>query len=93
MTITKRLFVDNLPRSVTGQQVRALFAAHGEVRDVRLLTNGDGETPRGAAIVELTVESAEAAARALDGADVEGRELRVLPARSASPPSASSGER
>lgn len=76
--MSNRIFVDNLPFTATEQTIRTLFAEHGEVHAVTLLTNGDGKTPRGAAFVEMPSDAAASAIDALDGFDLDGRNLRVI---------------
>jgi RNA recognition motif-containing protein len=59
--------------------VRSLFAAHGEVLSVALITDKMTGRPRGFGFVEM--ENAEAAIAALNGKEFEGRALVVNEAR------------
>jgi RNA recognition motif-containing protein len=72
-----RLYVGNLPFSATDESVRALFAAHGTVEKVSLITDRDTGRPRGFGFVEMSSADAARAIQALNGTDFGGRALRV----------------
>jgi len=57
--------------------VRALFAAHGSVEKVSLITDRDTGRPRGFGFVEMSNADASRAMQALNGKDFEGRTLKV----------------
>jgi len=74
----KKLYVGNLPFSATEESLRELFEQHGPTVSVRVITDRETGRSRGFGFVEFENESnAEKALRALDGADMEGRSLRV----------------
>ena len=75
----KKLYVGNLPFSATEEEVRNMFAAHGEVMSVALISDKMTGRPRGFGFVEM--EGAEAAAAALNGKEMNGRALIVNEAR------------
>ncbi|MFZ0731534.1 MAG: RNA-binding protein [Candidatus Sulfotelmatobacter sp.] len=76
------IFVGNLDITVTEQQLREIFAAHGTVETVTLVVDRDTGEPRGIAFVEMTqAAGAEAATAALDGMLLNGRAIRVNEAR------------
>jgi RNA recognition motif-containing protein len=75
-TVTK-LFVGNLPFTATEASVRTLFAAHGTVETVALITDRDTGRPRGFGFVEVSSADASRAIDALNGKDFEGRALKV----------------
>ena len=78
----KRVFVGNLPFSATEDELRALFAAHGEVSSVEIVKDKFTERSRGFAFVEMaTDEGANAAVAALNQHDMGGRPLTVNEAR------------
>jgi RNA recognition motif-containing protein len=77
----KKIYVGNLPFSATEDQVRTLFAEHGEVESVALITDRETGRPRGFGFVEMAPDAADAAIKALDGKDMDGRNLRVNEAR------------
>jgi RNA recognition motif-containing protein len=73
-----RLFVGNLSFGTTQADLEAAFAAAGEVREVAIPVDRTTGQPRGFAFV--TMANAEGAANAisqLNGATVDGREIRV----------------
>jgi len=76
------IFVGNLDITVTEQQLREVFAAHGAVQAVTIIVDRDTGEPRGIAFVEMTqATEAEAAMAALDGMLLNGRAMRVNEAR------------
>jgi RNA recognition motif-containing protein len=77
----KKIYVGNLPFSATEDQVRTLFAEHGEVESVALITDRETGRPRGFGFVEMAPDAADAAINALGGKDMGGRNLRVNEAR------------
>lgn len=78
----KNLYVGNLAFTTTEHELRALFATHGAVERVRIVTDQQTGRPRGFAFVEMTdpVE-ADKACVALSGTSVGGRALKVNVAR------------
>jgi RNA recognition motif-containing protein len=78
-----RLYVGNLSWNTTQESLRAAFEADGRsVKDVLIMTDRETGRSRGFAFVEMnSKQDAEAAIRALDGADVDGRQIKVNEAR------------
>jgi RNA recognition motif-containing protein len=74
-----KLYVGNLSFTATEQGVRALFAAHGSVEKVSLISDRDTGRPRGFGFVEMS--NADAAIQALNGKEFEGRALKVSEAQ------------
>jgi cold-inducible RNA-binding protein len=74
----KNIFVGNLSFGATDEAVRSLFATHGTVERVNIVTDRDTGQPRGFGFVEMT-DDAEAgrAIAALNGKDLDGRALNV----------------
>ena len=77
--MAQKIYVGNLPFTTTEDVIRELFSQHGEVTSVSLITDRDTGRPRGFGFVEM--DNAEAAIRALDGYELEGRNLKVNEAR------------
>jgi len=74
----RRLFVGNLPYSITEVELKDFFAARWTVIEARVVTDRDSGRSRGFGFVEL--DSEEAAAEAISGMDGEelgGRRLAV----------------
>ena len=75
--MTQRIYVGNLPYTATEDEVRQLFANHGEVTDCSLPIDRETGRPRGFGFVEMETEDATKAMQALDGHNFGGRTLRV----------------
>ena len=75
----KRIYVGNLPFSTTEDELRGIFAEHGEVSSVNLITDRETGRPRGFGFVEM--EGADAAINALNQTEMGGRTLTVNEAR------------
>lgn len=72
-----KLYVGNLPFTATDESVRTLFARHGTVERVALITDRETGQPRGFGFVEMPNADAARAMQALNGADCDGRALKV----------------
>jgi RNA recognition motif-containing protein len=77
-----KLYVGNLPFTATEESVRALFAPHGTVEKLSLISDRDTGRPRGFGFVEMSNGDAARAMQALNGQDFEGRTLRINEAQS-----------
>jgi RNA recognition motif-containing protein len=74
----KKIYVGNLPFTSTEDELRTLFARHGSVDSVSVITDRETGRPRGFAFVEMSEANAAAdAIKALDGTQLGGRALRV----------------
>jgi RNA recognition motif-containing protein len=81
--LNKKLYVGNLPFTITEDELRKLFEEHGAVDRVSVITDRETGRPRGFAFVEMHEDAgATSASRALDGRSVGGRALRVNEATS-----------
>lgn len=77
-----KLFVGNLPYSVTEEQLREIFAEHGEIVDLKLIIDRMSGRSKGIAFVEYSAkEMADKAIEAVHGMDLDGRSLIVNVAR------------
>jgi RNA recognition motif-containing protein len=83
--MTKSLYVGNLPWSATEEEVRSLFAAHGTVNSVKLVSDRETGRARGFGFVEMDASDASGAMEALDGTSFGGRTLRVNEAQPKAP--------
>jgi RNA recognition motif-containing protein len=83
----KRLFVGNLSFQTTQASLEAAFGQDGrKVTSVSVVQDRDTGRSRGFAFVEMATDSdAQAAIKAMDGADVDGRQLRVNEAEERKP--------
>jgi RNA recognition motif-containing protein len=72
-----KIYVGNLPFSATEESVRALFAQHGTVEAVSLISDRETGRPRGFGFVEMSRGDAARAIQNLNGQDMDGRPLKV----------------
>lgn len=73
----KKIYVGNLPFSATEAEVNELFSKHGTVHSVALITDRDTGRPRGFGFVEMDDDAAQTAIQALNGYEMDGRDLKV----------------
>jgi cold-inducible RNA-binding protein len=77
-----KLYVGNLSFSTGEAELRELFAPHGTVTDVHLVTDRMSGQSRGFAFVTMgNRHEGQAAITALEGHEVDGRNLTVNEAR------------
>ena len=83
----KRLYVGNLSWDTTEETLRGAFEADGRgVSEVHIMMDRDTGRPRGFGFVEMANDQdAQAAIGALDGTDLDGRDLRVNEAQERKP--------
>lgn len=76
------IYVGNLPREATEDDLRKAFEAFGEVTSAKIITDKFTGDPRGFGFVEMSNNTeAQSAISGLDGKDLKGRTLRVNEAR------------
>ncbi len=84
--MAKKIYVGNLAFSSTEVELEELFAQHGAVSSVSLISDRQTGRPRGFGFVEMeSDDEADAAIEALDGKEFGGRNLRVNEARDRGP--------
>jgi len=80
--VSTKLFVGNLSFNATQEQMQDLFGAHGTVLEVDLIRDKFSGRPRGFGFVTMeSKEGADAAIKALNGKELDGRALTVNEAR------------
>ena len=80
--MAKKLYVGNLPYSVTEEQLREMFSQVGEIADAAVVTDRYTGQSKGFAFVEMVSdEAAQAAIDKFDGQDMDGRAMVVNEAR------------
>ena len=79
--MSKKIYVGNLSFDATEEQVRDLFAEFGTIESLAMINDRDTGRFRGFAFVEMEDSSANAAIKALNGKELDGRELNVNEAR------------
>ena len=81
-----KLFVGNLSWNTEETSLRDMFEAHGEVEDVRIITDRDTGRSRGFGFVTfVNSDDAKNAMEALNGTELDGRNLNVNEARERQP--------
>jgi RNA recognition motif-containing protein len=80
------IYVGNLPKSTTNNELMTLFQQYGTVDQARVIHDRETGESRGFGFVEMPKnEEAEAAMEALNGHDLKGRALVVNEARERTP--------
>jgi cold-inducible RNA-binding protein len=73
-----RLYIGNLPYSMTDEGLEQAFAPHGELTSARVIIDRETGRSRGFGFVEYSNdEQGKAAMEAMDGHELDGRPLRV----------------
>ena len=76
--MAKKLFVGNLPFTMTDDSLMQIFSAHGKVISANVVFDKFSHRSKGFAFVEFeTEDEAKAAMQALDGSEQEGRNIAV----------------
>ena len=76
------IFVGNLPFSATEADLNGLFSEYGTVDSVSIITDRESGRSRGFGFVELAADArSQDAIRDLDGADLQGRNIKVNEAK------------
>ncbi len=77
-----KLYVGNLPYSVTEADLRALFEPAGAIASVAIITDRDTGRPRGLAFVEMAdAAAAQKAITLVNGKTLDNRQLTVNEAK------------
>ncbi len=82
-----RLYVGNLSFDSTEDSIRAAFGSDGRsVSEVTVMMDRDTGRPRGFGFVEMgSSQDAQAAIQALDGSNLDGRDIKVNEAKEREP--------
>lgn len=76
------IYVGNLSYDVTDKQLREVFEAYGEVSSAKVITDRNSGRSKGFGFVEMDNKAeAEAAIEQLDGAEIDGRPVKVNEAK------------
>ena len=80
--MAKKLYVGNLTYGMTDSDLQTLFGPHGTVQSAQVIMDRDTGRSKGFGFVEMeSGEQAQAAIKALNGQDSNGRTLTVNEAR------------
>lgn len=73
----KKLYVGNLPFSISESELRDVFTPYGEIEELAMITDRDTGRPRGFAFVTFASQHAAESALEQNGKDLGGRALKV----------------
>lgn len=80
--MSTNIYVGNLAFNTSSADLENLFAEFGEVTKAQVISDRDTDRSRGFGFVEMaSTEEGAAAISALNGRNVDGRELTVNPAK------------
>ncbi len=78
----RKLYVGNLPYTVTESALSDKFAAYGTVESAKLITDRETGRSKGFGFIEMASDSeAQAAIEKVNGTDYDGRPMKVNEAR------------
>ena len=80
--MTKSLFVGNIPYGAMEQEIKDFFATCGAVHEVKFVMDYRKGRFRGFGFVTMDAGNADKALIRMDGAEFQGRTLKVTPAES-----------
>jgi cold-inducible RNA-binding protein len=76
--MSKKLFVGGLSWNTTDDSLGRAFERHGEVTEAKVINDRDTGRSRGFGFVTFVdADAADSAIHALDGAELDGRTIRV----------------
>ena len=76
------IYVGNLPWSISDDDLQDVFSQYGEVTSAKIISDRDTGQSKGFAFVEMPDQTAGTAAiEALNGSELDGRDIRVNEAR------------
>ena len=79
------IFIGNLAFAVTEAELRTMFEEHGTVNSIQLITDRDTGRSRGFGFIEMDNADADSAIKALNGMDLQGRNIKVNQAEERKP--------
>ena len=78
----RKLYVGNLPFSVTELTLQSTFSQHGTVEAINLIADRDTGQSKGFGFIEMRTDAeANAAISKLNGKELEGRPIKVNEAK------------
>ena len=83
--MAKNIYVGNLSYNSTEDTLRSAFEQYGSVLSARVITDRETGRSRGFGFVEMEDDAAEQAIAGMNGADLDGRQLKVNEARPREP--------
>jgi len=83
--VVKTLYVGNLPWKITEQELSGAFEAHAQVISARIITERETGRAKGFGFVEVEDNDAPKVIKAMNGFNLQGRDLIVNEARPKQP--------
>jgi RNA recognition motif-containing protein len=88
----RKLYVGNLPYSVSEQSLQDTFGQCGTVESVNVITDRDTGQSKGFGFIEMSSDAeAQKAIQELNGSSIDGREIKVNEAKPKAPRGAGGG--
>jgi RNA recognition motif-containing protein len=81
----KNLYVGNLSFDTSEEGLRGQFEQYGTVASAKIITDRETGRSRGFGFVEMDTAGGEAAIQALNGKNIDGRDLKVNEAKPREP--------
>jgi RNA recognition motif-containing protein len=81
----KNLYVGNLSFDTSEEGLRGQFEQYGTVESAKIITDRETGRSRGFGFVEMDTAGGEAAIQALNGKNIDGRDLKVNEAKPREP--------
>lgn len=75
--MSKNIYVGNLSWSTSDSDLHALFSQYGQVNSAHVIEDRETGRSRGFGFVEMDEDGARKSIQALNGADFQGRNLKV----------------
>jgi RNA recognition motif-containing protein len=75
--LATNIYVGNLSWSTSNSDLQALFSQYGQVTSAHVIEDRETGRSRGFGFVEMDEEGARKSIQALNGADFQGRNLKV----------------
>ncbi len=72
-----KLFVGNLPSSLTEEELTSVFKEYGEIQSLKIITDRETGRSRGFGFIEMSDNSARNAMEKLHSSDIQGRQISV----------------
>ena len=77
-----KIYIGNMPYSITSEDLSALFEAHGRVQDAQVITDRETGRSKGFGFIDMPDNSeADEAIKALNATQLKGRQITVNQAR------------
>ncbi|MBU1155768.1 MAG: RNA-binding protein [Proteobacteria bacterium] len=83
--MAKNIYVGNLSYNSNEDTLRTAFEQYGPVLSARVITDRETGRSRGFGFVEMEGDAADQAIAGMNGADMDGRQLKVNEARPREP--------